>query len=436
MSEKVMAARTSNYLQQVKGSILYKGVAVAASFLVVPIMISYLGLAQFGVWSTLLTIMSWIVFFDLGIGNGLRNKVAESLAKDEPQQAKNYVSSAYTLIGFLALVRWALFFTMSYLISWQSIFNASAVSEEQLRYSVQVAMSFVLVNFWMGLVTALLGAVQKSALVSLGQLFTNVFALLVTYLLYHFTEGSISNLAWMYGAGLLGGNLLLSAWFYKRYKFLTPLFSLDYKHLKPLLSVGARFFIIQLAVLVVFATDKILIAQFFGPEHVAEYEVVFKLFSVVIFLHTLISSPLWSAYTDAYHRRDTIWIVRMLRTQLKLYAIVLLGLVVLAFLAQFIIVIWIGSDFAVSRTLIVFVALFVAVSTWNNIFAIMLNGAGAVNVQLYTAVAAMVVNIPLALLMVKVFGMGISGIVLAATISLLFSAIFLPWQVVRLVKVG
>ncbi|NWD23843.1 oligosaccharide flippase family protein [Pseudomonas yamanorum] len=436
MSEKVVAARTSNYLQQVKGSILYKGVAVAASFLVVPIMISYLGIAQFGVWSTLLTIMSWIVFFDLGIGNGLRNKVAESLAKDEPQQAKNYVSSAYTLIGFLALVLWALFFTMSYLISWQSIFNASAVSEEQLRYSVQVAMSFVLVNFWMGLVTALLGAVQKSALVSLGQLFTNVFALLVTYLLYHFTEGSISNLAWMYGAGLLGGNLLLSAWFYKRYEFLTPIFSLDYQHLKPLLSVGARFFVIQLAVLVVFATDKILIAQFFGPEHVAEYEVVFKLFSVVIFLHTLISSPLWSAYTDAYHRRDTIWIVRMLRTQLKLYAIVLLGLVVLAFLAQFIIGIWIGSDFAVSRTLIVFVALFVAVSTWNNIFAIMLNGAGAVNVQLYTAVAAMVVNIPLALLMVKVFGMGISGIVLAATISLLFSAIFLPWQVVRLVKVG
>lgn len=436
MSEKVVAARTSNYLQQVKGSILYKGVAVAASFLVVPIMISYLGLAQFGVWSTLLTIMSWIVFFDLGIGNGLRNKVAESLAKDEPQQAKNYVSSAYTLIGFLALVLWALFFTTSYLISWQSIFNTSAVSEEQLRYSVQVAMSFVLVNFWMGLVTALLGAVQKSALVSLGQLFTNVFALLVTYLLYHFTEGSISNLAWMYGAGLLGGNLMLSAWFYKRYKFLTPIFSLDYTHLKPLLSVGARFFVIQLAVLVVFATDKILIAQFFGPEHVAEYEVVFKLFSVVIFLHTLISSPLWSAYTDAYHRRDTIWIVRMLRTQLKLYAIVLLGLVVLAFLAQFIIGIWIGSDFAVSRTLIVFVALFVAVSTWNNIFAIMLNGAGAVNVQLYTAVAAMVVNIPLALLMVKVFGMGISGIVLAATISLLFSAIFLPWQVVRLVKVG
>jgi len=434
MSENVTVERTNNYLRQVRGSVFYKGAAVAASFLVIPIMISYLGVVQFGVWSTLLTIMSWVVFFDLGVGNGLRNKVAESLAKDQPNEARSYISSAYSLIGLIAIGIWGGGFFVSYGVSWQSVFNTTVLAEEDLRYAVQVAASFVLLNFWVGLITALLGAVQKSALISLAQLFTNVFALLVTYLLYYFTAGSIGKLAWMYGVGLLGGNLLLTAWFCRKYKYLAPELSFQREHLIPLLFVGIRFFIIQLAVLVVFTIDKILITQLFGPEHVTEYEVIFKLFSVIVFLHALISSPLWSAYTDAYHRKDNAWIVKMLGNQLKLYAVVIVGVVFLVFLTKFIVEIWIGHDFAVSLTLVVFVALFVAITTWKNIFAIMLNGAGTVNVQLYTALVAMILNIPLALLMVKVFGMGVEGIVLAATLSLLFSAVLLPLQVFRLTR--
>jgi Na+-driven multidrug efflux pump len=115
-----------------------------------------------------------------------------------------------------------------------------------------------------------------------------------------------------------------------------------------------------------------------------------------------------------------------------LYGVVVICLVVLVFLAPFIIGVWIGREFPVSVSLVVLVALFVAVTTWNNIFAVMLNGAGAVRVQLYTAVAAMVVNIPLALLLVKFLGMGVGGVVLAATLSLLFSAVLLPVQVFRL----
>lgn len=435
MSDNVTVERTRNYLRQVKGSVLYKGGAVAASFLAIPIMISYLGVVQFGVWSTLLTIMSWIVFFDLGVGNGLRNKVAESLAGGHEASARSYVSSAYSLIGIVALVLWLMFLFFSYRLSWQGVFNTISIAEDELRYSVQIVAAFMLLNFWVGLVTALLGAVQKNALISIGQLFTNGFALIVTYGLYCFAEARISHLAWMYGFGLLGGNLLLSFWFFKTYRYLTPGFQLDRKHLAPLLSVGVRFFIIQLAVLVVFTTDKILITQLFGPEHVTEYEVVFKLFSVVTFLHTLISSPLWSAYTDAYYRKDSAWINKMLRNQLIFYMLVVVGLFFLVFMARFIIQLWIGDDFIVSLSLVFFVALFVAVSTWNNIFAIMLNGIGAVNVQLYTALGAMILNIPLALFMVKVLNMGVEGVVFAATLSLLFSAVLLPLQVYKIIQI-
>ena len=116
MSEAVTVERTKNYLRQIKGSVLYKGGAVAASFLAIPVMISYLGVAQFGVWSTLLTIMSWVVFFDLGVGNGLRNKVAESLAIGRHDLAQAYISSAYSMIALVALALWVLFFSLAYAV--------------------------------------------------------------------------------------------------------------------------------------------------------------------------------------------------------------------------------------------------------------------------------------------------------------------------------
>ena len=65
------------------------------SFASIPLMIKYLGNEQYGIWSTILAIFSWIVLFDIGIGNGVRNKLAESLAKENKEEAQKYVSTGY-----------------------------------------------------------------------------------------------------------------------------------------------------------------------------------------------------------------------------------------------------------------------------------------------------------------------------------------------------
>jgi O-antigen/teichoic acid export membrane protein len=203
---------------------------------------------------------------------------------------------------------------------------------------------------------------------------------------------------------------------------------------QPLLSLGLQFFIIQLAMLVIFATDKLLIAQLFGPRYVTQYEVVFKLFSVIIFAHTLISAPLWSAYTEAYHRSDFAWIKHMLRKQQMLFSGIVLAVIALGLSAQSVIALWIGREVEVSLPLVVAMGLFVLISTWNNVYAMFVNGVGKIKVQLYTAIIAMMINIPLALLFTKYFGLDSSGVVLATCVSLLFAAIALPLQVHYMIR--
>lgn len=434
MVAAVSKDRTHNYLRQIKSAVVYRAVAMAASFFAIPLMIHYLGQEQFGVWSTLLTVMSWIVFFDLGVGNGLRNKVAESLARGENKEAGNYIASGYTIVGLLALVLWILLTVGAYFVPWQVVFNTETIQESTLRVTFQITVFFIILNFWIGLIAAILGAIQRTSMIALGQLVSNMLVLVCLFFLTKTSTASISNLALVYGISLVTANILLSLWFYKTWPELRPRISFEKTHLRPLLTVGLQFFIIQLAVLVIFTTDKMLITQLFGPEHVTQYEVVFKLFSVITFAHGLISAPLWSAYTDAYHRGDLAWIRHMLRKQMMIVAGIVIVVFMLMLLAKLIIGIWIGKNFAVSMSLIIVMGIFVLISTWNNVFAVFINGIGKIRLQLYTAIVAMILNIPLSIFFVKYSTLGISGIVVGTTCSLLLAAVALPWQTHRIVS--
>lgn len=429
MTEAISTERTRNYLRQITGSVVYKAFAMAASFLAIPLMIRYLGQEQFGVWSTLLTVMSWIVFFDLGVGNGLRNKVAEALAKNDKSEAANYIASGYSLIGLVALMLGALVTVASFFVPWQIVFNTQAVPEAGLRLTVQIAAFFVVLNFWLGLIGALLGAMQKTSLTALGQLISNVLALMLVFVLIKTTDASMSSLAFAYGISLVVTNALLSLWFYRSHPELRPKLSLNRQHVQPLLSVGMQFFTIQLAVLVIFTTDKMLITQLFGPQYVAQYEVVFKLFNVITFCHSLISAPLWSAYTDAYHRSDIEWIKRMLRKQMGIFGIVILLVVAMVILAKPFLKLWLGNDMDVPLLLLISMGLLVLTSIWNNIYGVILGGIGKVRLGAIYTVFTALLNIPLSCFIAMKLGLGVAGIVLGTLASISVSSVISPIQV-------
>ena len=364
----------------------------------------------------------------------MRNKVAESLANAQTGDAASYVGSAYTLIGLLAIVLWIVFTVGSSFISWQIVFNTTTIPEPTLRDTVHIVVSFILFNFVITLINTLLGAVQRTSLVALGQLISNVLVLVLVFLLSKTTEASINSLALVYGISTVVSNLFLSIWFYGNRPELRPRFNLDKNHVRPLLAVGFQFFIIQVAVLVIFTTDKILITHIFGPEYVTQYEVVFKLFSVITFAHGLISAPLWSAYTEAYHKEDFKWIRRMLRTQLIIFFGIVVAIFLLTAMAESIIEVWIGKGFEITSELLVATGLFVTISTWNNIFAMFVNGIGKIKIQLYTALIAMCANIPISIFLAKNTDLGTSAIIIGTTCSLLLAAVVLPIQVHHLIR--
>ena len=435
MSHTISKTRSQNYIKQIKGSFIFKGLAIFANFLSVPLMIKYLGVEHYGVWSTLLSIVSWVSLFDIGIGNGLRNKISESLAQENKEEVHRYISTAYIIIGIIATLLILIFLLMSEYIPWQKVFNITSVSNKDLQSVVNTTTIFLFLNFWISLINQVFNGFQKTSLVVFNQFLSNTFFLLAVFILYNFYESSLIKLAFAYGISLLSSSLILSFWFYKNNtEFIPRIRAFGLNYTKSITSLGLKFFIIQIAVIVIFTTDKILITQLFGPEYVASYDVVFKLFSVITIAHGVLMAPLWSAYSDAYHRSDMEWIKKTIKNQLKIYLLIIVATILLVFLSKPIINIWIGKNLVVADMLIVSMALFVLISTWNNIFAFFLNAISKLDVQLKTSVLAMMVNIPFSIVFVKFFKMEVYGIVFATFIALSFFAIFGAIQTFNIFK--
>ncbi|MDD1508256.1 oligosaccharide flippase family protein [Pseudomonas sp. CNPSo 3701] len=423
-------SRGKSYFKQLKGAFFYKIGAVASSFLAVPIMLRYLGAEQFGVWSTMLTLLSWIMIFDLGIGSGLKNKIAQSVAIGDVKAAAGYISTAYILIGCFSVIMFVLFIALSFWLPWQAIFNTRIFSESHLRLLVICLSFFVFLNFWLGLVNQIYHGLQRSSMVVLGQLISNFFALIVVVFLYKFSNSSILFMVFSHGGALFFSNLLLTRFIFSAKRQLIPsVRKFDFYKVKPLLALSLKFFVIQVSVLLIFMTDKILITQLLGPQYVMPYDVLFKLFSVFTVVHGLILAPLWPACADAYQKNDLDWIARSINYQLKFYFLIVVGVVVFAGLGPWIVKVWIGEEFSVDRSLYFIFAVFIIVSIWNNIFGVVLGAINKVRLGAIHTFLSALINVPLSIFLVRFFDLGIAGVLCSTIISILLSSLISPVQV-------
>ena len=422
MSEE--RSRSLNYNIQIRWSVLFKVGTMLSYFLALPIMVAYLGAEQFGVWATMLTLVTWVMIFDLGVGNGLKNKIAENIAIKQMNKAQSYVSTAYGLTGGILLIIYVVLIVLCINMPMQKVFNTSLISEMQLKYSVSALLSFILLGFWLSLINQIYHGLQKSSYVSFGQFLSNFISLFLVSLLYFFFEPSLIFLVICYGISNLLSSLILTFIVQNNYPNLFPkIDDFDKNKIRALFTLGGKFFLVQIAFLVIFMTDKILITQYLGPEHVTDYETVFRLFSIFTVAQGLMLTPLWTAYTDAYHKKDFSWIRAKLIFQLKIVFMILLFAIILALIAPWIIDIWMLGEIKPDKSLIWMMVLFIFISTWNNVFAYYQNAVNDLNLQFFICLFIPFLNIALSIYFL-LNGFGTSSVVIASIVSLGFYSIF------------
>ena len=308
--------------------------------------------------------MIWVNYFDMGLANGLRNKLAEALAIGDIQKGRIYVSTTFFLLFAIISIVLLGFFLLQGFINWNQILNVD--SQINLNSVIIVVFTFFCLTFVFKFIGNIFLAAQLSAVNDFLIFLGNLLALIIIIIMKSMIPGSLYNIAFVYSLSPVIVYLLAYPFtFYIKYPNLRPtIYLVKIKYAKDLLGLGLQFFIIQIGCLILFATANVMISQMFGPDQVTIYNLSYKYFSVLTMAFSIVISPLWSAITEAYVRKDFKWIQMVMKRMMSIWLVsIIVGVFMLLF-SGIVYRIWVGSEIAIPFSLSIVVLIYVSLNAW------------------------------------------------------------------------
>jgi O-antigen/teichoic acid export membrane protein len=426
-----MISKDKNYL---KTNMILSGISkplsIIVSFIYVPIALNYLGVEKFGIWSTILSILSWISYFDIGIGNGLRNKLAEKIEKSIVE-SKILISTAYGFITVIISIVFILFLLIAKFLNWNEIFGVKTINEN-IFLIIAVSLTFLCINFVISLCKNVLYALQQAALVSWMEPSIQILNLILVLLVSKLLTQNLLAMAFIYGFSIVLVNFIASIILYRKHPDLKPnLHSFRFEAGKEITNLGMQFFVIQICALILFTTDNLIISRLYGASDVTPYTTVNKLFTAVSSVYLAFITPIWSSFTLAKSKDDYPWMRSILKKMHLLMLPFVIGTFILAFLFKDITFLWLQKNLVYEDGLIWLGAMYGLLTIWCNTYAVIGNGLGLMRVSMVTAIVQAVINIPLSLLFAISFDMKSSGVLLGTVISMSVSALVIPIFVIK-----
>lgn len=423
--------RTARTKRNVLGMFLLRGMSQATGMLIVPLSLQCLPQTHYGIWLTLSSLIMWFGFLDIGLSNGLRNKLAEALAQGDLSLAKTYVSTTYAGITLISIGVLILYFLVSPFLNWIRILNAPPDLSTQLPWVANLTFSAFCFRLTLGTLNAILFAYQRPAFNSAIDLITNFVTLLYLWGLSIFQNGTL--LTFSIGINFVSVLVPLIATYYfftSRYHHIVPSFHfVNFSYWKKLINLGVRFFLLQIGYVLLYSTSNFLISHLFSPDDVVPYNIASKYYNLLAVAFSILLTPFWSAYTEAYMKHDIEWIRATLRRLHQAWGGLVFFVLVFTLFSNNFYKLWVGTKVSVPIGISLAMAFYVLVTTWSNIYANVINGIGKIQLQVYVSIIISLLNVPLAYFLGVHLRFGVVGVILAPSLCILITAFLWPIQV-------
>ncbi len=413
--------RTVLVKKNIVGSFAIKGWSCIVQLLLVPITLNCLNQYEYGIWLTISSVLLWIDQFDIGLGNGLRNKLTEALAKDDRNKARSLVSTTFfTLFGIFPLVLGIIFAIFN--TDCHALLNVKQDLVPNLQLVLAMSVAIVGITFVFKIIGNIYLALQLPAINNLIVAVGQTLSLLAIWSMSLLEIHSFLLITIAYTLCPLIIYLIAAPMTFSKYDYLKPNLSLyNSRDLKDIFSLGISFFLTQVAGLFIFASTNIIIAKVLSPAEVTVYQISYRYFGVLLMVYSIISIPLWSASTDAYTMGDWAWINRMIKKMNRLALYVFLGLGIMLLLSETVYGIWVGKNIKIGYEISAIIALYVGILTYSTCYSNILFGIGKIRlITIITSIEA-VIYIPLAYVLGN--KLGLTGIIWSLVIVNLMCAI-------------
>lgn len=405
--------------------------SLVATFAATPFIVRGLGSTSYGILVTVTMISSVLSFSDLGVGSGLVSRLATARSTGSMSDQRALVASSIAILLCSGAMVGTVLLFLTFALPVEQLFGGSAADMAEVRASLR---SYV-VLFAIGVPTAL-GSRVLTAMQRGGKVGTWTGAIAV-----------VSSIATATAATLGGGLLLVTilsvipavvlglvqtGWVLLReYPELMPRVSdLNWGRTVSLSRSSGGFLVLQLAIALSFQTDIFVVSALLGPADAARYSLSMRLFGLVTMAATLVSTQFWAATADALARGDLSWVRRYhLRLTILSTALAAAGSTLLIVVGQPFMGWWATESLVPPLSLLIVMGLW---TTWLCAFyptAMLLNGAQALKVQVFTAIAMAMVNLPLSLFLTP--HLGIIGPVVGSLLASIGTTGFPIWRSCR-----
>lgn len=429
-------ARGARAKREIGYSFFIQVISVLIGLLYVPLLLDYLTQEKYGIWITLTSILGWFSFFDIGLGNGLRNKLTEALANDNLVLGKRYVSTTYAILICIFSVVLLVFHISNFFLNWNSILNTKTIDENELYILTSIVFTFFVLRFIVQLISVIYLADQKPSATKMMATGGNLLSFLIVLLLTKITlNGNLVLLGTIISAVPVLLFVVVSVIsFNTRYKSLKPsVKAVDFKLSNTLLKLGTKFFFLQVAYIIVFSTSNVFITQFYGPAEVAVFNIAFKYFQIPVMVFSIIMSPIWSAVTDAYSQSDFDWMKKTLRQLNVISLLFVFGIILMVVISNWVYKIWVGDEIEIPMSLSVSLSIYSVMQIAIAPYSSFINGIG----KLKLTVLLTFLGILVYLILIFVFGNlfnNSTGIVMAIICTHVIGAIIQPTQTYKLLN--
>jgi O-antigen/teichoic acid export membrane protein len=406
-------SRHGRIIQAVCSGTAARLLTTAVTLVALPLAVRYLGAERYGVWATITTTVVWINLLDLGIANTLTNHISRAYALDDKASAAVYFTNAFVLTaGIVALVGLA-FAVVFPRVNWVGLFNVNAgVSAAELKHTVAAAVALMLLGLPCNLTSKLLAGYQElhrnsyaicaGAVASVLGLAAGIMLQVSMPVLFVMSVGCLplANLA-----------ILVSVVTWHK-PWLLPRPSLVRRSaITELLDSGSSFFLIQIAAVVVFSSDNLIVSHYLGASEVTPYSVTWRLVGLAGMLQSLIFPALWPAYTEADAKCDYDWIRRTFAMTMKgTVALNLSCVIALMLFGRPVIRVWAGPNAVPSIQLLFAMGTWAVVSGFMSVESCLLAALNRTRQQAGLSIVAAAMNIALSLVLVRHIGsLGVIG---------------------------
>lgn len=370
--------RWEGFARNFGASVAARAISVTCTLAQVPFALKHLGPEAYGFWMILTGALTLLNISDLGLGISLQNRMAAHFGRGETAAISGLLRHGLRMLALTAGLATLVLVPVVLALDWARVFNLTDPGViGQVRACLLLTVAGFCLNLPLTLAVRLAAAVQRSWLTPFWNCAGILFQLAAVIAASLLQAGVVVFVGVYLGMVLLQ-NLAILLHLRRTLPWLRdaglPPAAADRHHLR---RAAYQLFIPQACGAFSFAFLPAAIAMFSSPGVVTQFNLLQRLFGVLLQAQWTVTGPLWPAYAEAQARRDAGWIRKSFRVS-QLFALLLFGaLVVIGATHHWLLHLWLGDGApAIDPTLLVLTAAWFGGMIVTHPFGSLLGGLG------------------------------------------------------------